>query len=252
MQMQLSETPTMTTPIITKKPVADRGEGGQKQQRPIAALIIFSVLFYAVWVLFELGVKPYLNSLDADPVPMQFLKSGVIKNLCWTLPALLLVKKYDRQVHIPLKEMFTAEFDGRIALWVFGACTAVVLIPKIFLHGSFELNPEFRAVTLIGYLFVGITEESVFRGWLLNAMAGRDDSPKSKWTALIISSVMFMFIHFPTWYTSGVLSSNILTGRGFGIIPIGIVFGWLFLHTKNLMLVVMLHMYYDVLISLFV
>ena len=223
---------------------------GRRERVPFQVIIIYSLLFYAVWTAFELYFKPYLESLDADPVLMQFIKSGLIKNLAWTLPALLLVKKYESCVQIGLKEMFTAKIDWRLTAALLAGTAAYALVPKLIRNGSLEISPEFTVCTLISYLFVGITEESVFRGWLLNATAG--DDKRSLILAYAVNGVMFTLIHVPTWYMHGMLGVAIGQFGFLSIIALGTFFGWALLRTRNLLVPVAIHMLYDILFDLFI
>jgi len=97
-------------------------------------------------------------------------------------------------------------------------------------------------------LFVGITEESVFRGWLLNATLDR----WGKWCALIVNSLLFLAIHFPKWIVSGEFVYA-FTSFGFAeVIALSLLFGWSFLRTRNLLLPIALHMFYDLVVMMFV
>ena len=95
-------------------------------------------------------------------------------------------------------------------------------------------------------LFVGITEEMVFRGWLLNVTI----SEERKWLP-IINAIMFMFIYFPIWIVSGKFISSFVN-LDFMIVPIlSIIFSWTFIKSKNIWIPITLHMYWDLLICLF-
>ena len=97
-------------------------------------------------------------------------------------------------------------------------------------------------------LFVGLTEEMVFRGWLLNAFAGKE---RKQLPMLILISVMFMLIHIPIWITQGILVS-VFTSLGFiMIIVLGMIFGSVFLKSRNILIPIALHMYWDLLVELF-
>jgi len=97
-------------------------------------------------------------------------------------------------------------------------------------------------------LFVGITEESVFRGWLLNATLER----WGRWPALIVNSLLFLAIHFPKWIVSGEFVYA-FTSFGFAeVIALSLLFGWSFVRTRNLLLPIALHMVYDLAVMLLI
>ncbi len=96
---------------------------------------------------------------------------------------------------------------------------------------------------MIIVLFVGITEEMVFRGWLLNATV----SEKKKWMPVIINSLMFLFIHFPKWIHEGCFVENFQNMGFLSIIILSIIFSWTFIKSKNIWISILLHMYWDLL-----
>ena len=246
-------TQTVPAPFI---PETRSDKQPQGKKLPAMVLIVYCALFYGTWTLFELFIKPLINSLDAHPALIQLLKSGVIKNLVWTIPALLLVRKYSDSVNVGLKEMFASKVDMRLTTTVFLLCTALLLVPKYVRGGGLALSEDFTICTAIGYLFVGITEESVFRGWLLNVTVGSDTgdviSKRRTWLLMLLNGVMFVCIHIPVWSTTGKLGESFASFGFLSIIAVGMIFGWLFLRTRNLLVPVVLHMYYDILIDLFV
>ena len=240
---------TETQAAATDTPVSAAPERKEKIPFP-AVIVIYSVLFYGIWAVFEFVGKPFLADLHMDPVVEQLIKSGLVKNLVWTLPALLLIKKYEDRVHIPLKELFTSKVDIKLWAALFLLFPIFTVLPKYIKTHTLSINPEFTVLTAIGFLFVGITEESVFRGWLLNAAYGTTKG--SKVFAYALNGVMFVMIHIPTWITNGQL--DVAFGKfGFlSIMMIGFIFGLLMTQTRNLLVPVVMHMYYDTLLDLFI
>ncbi|MBR3537110.1 MAG: CPBP family intramembrane metalloprotease, partial [Oscillospiraceae bacterium] len=127
-----------------------------------------------------------------------------------------------------------------------------VLYPLVtaYLHkGSLTLNSDFGAKEIIMYSFVGITEEMVFRGWLLNAMAGKER--QNQWKAILLSSLMFVAIHIPTWTIHGELAGVFLHFGFVQVIILSIIFSVTFLKSRNILVPVALHMIYDFLVDMF-
>ena len=95
-------------------------------------------------------------------------------------------------------------FTNRVKLLkyipVYLGFTAYLIIGAFIRKGGLAVSDSFSCSDLIDVLFVGITEEMVFRGWLLNVTV----SEKRKWLPIIINAVMFLLIHFPIWIKSGV------------------------------------------------
>jgi len=211
-----------------------------------AVLVLYSVLFYGCWTVFELYIKGRI--LPHNEIAAQILRSGVIKNLVWTLPAALLIYRYREAVQIRLKEMFTSRIPVSTLLIPFAVFTAFLLASAFRTHGKLAIRDSFGVPDIVIVLFVGITEEIVFRGWLLNATAEKDDD----WLALGINAVMFLCIHFPRWIHDGVFVQSF---AGFGFVEImilSVIFGRAFLRSRNLLVPVLLHMYWDLFIFMFI
>jgi len=218
------------------------------KQKKKLALIIYTVIFYAVWTAFELIVKDRLNLAIKNEILCQLVKSGIIKNLVWTLPAIALIRQFKSEVYITLKEMFTAKIHFRPYLLIFMILTVLVLAGPILEKGKLDVAESFGAEEIIIVLFVGLTEETVFRGWLLNSTIRED----RKWFYIIINAVMFLFIHFPAWIHTGTFISNFVSFQFLGIIALSLVFSCTFLKSKNILVPITLHMYYDLLVFMFI
>lgn len=207
------------------------------------ALIIYIVAFYTIWAVYEFFGKPVVNSVFENEAIAMLIKSGVIKNLAWTLPAALLVHHFRSDVYVSLIEMFTTKVQWLKFLPVFLVFTAYNLLTALVWNGRITITQGFGMDDIILLLFVGLTEEMAFRGWLLNATFRED----KKWLCIGINALMFLAIHFPRWICDGIFVYY-FAGFGFlGIIGLGIIFGWSFVKSRNILVPIVLHMYWDVL-----
>ena len=143
--------------------------------------------------------------------------------------------------------MFTNKVNILKYIPVYLVFTVYLIGGRLITQGNIAVSENFRYSDLIMVLFVGITEEMVFRGWLLNVTI----SEKRKWFSIIINAIMFMLIHFPIWIVSGKFISSFVN-LDFMIVPIlSIIFSWTFIKSKNIWIPITLHMYWDLLICLF-
>ena len=193
------------------------------------ALTLYCLCFFAVWTVFEFYIKENIGS--------QLIKSGVIKTAVWVLPAMLLVHQFYDSIQIGLKEMFVTKVKWWRYLWVYAILVAWALAGCFQYGFSFTLDPD----ALIIVLFVGITEEMVFRGWLLNATV--KDMPK--WLAVSINAVLFLIIHFPRLIQEGTIISTFTSFNFVGLMALSAIFSISFLKSKNLLIPITLHMIYD-------
>ncbi|SHM64213.1 CPBP family intramembrane glutamic endopeptidase [Ruminococcus flavefaciens] len=224
-------------------------ETTEKRLSKNKALIIYIIAFYTIWYLFEFLAKPVINDIFTGEVSSQIIKTVVIKNLVWILPAALLVHYYKDDVCIGLKEMFTAKVKWLSYLPVFLLFVLYPLVTSYLRKGALTLNRDFGIKHVIMYSFVGITEEMVFRGWLLNATVGREQ--QNKWKAILLNSVMFVAIHIPTWTTHGQLTAAFLHLGFVQIMILSIIFSVTFLKSRNILIPVALHMIFDFLLDIF-
>ena len=207
-------------------------------------LIIYSVIFYAVWALYELFIAPDLKRALGSDV-FNVIDSAGIKPLLWTLPALLLVKKHNGEVSIPIREMFSLKRGWKTMLTVMVPMTAFLVLTSWRANGKLGISGSIPLNVLI-YLFVGFTEESVFRGWLFNA-AVDEEKP---WPAYAMNAMMFLLIHFPKWIADGKFGVNMLSGGFIFIMMLSVLFCWTFRKTRNLLVPAFLHFWWDVLATL--
>ena len=224
-----------------------------KNKKLMITIVIYCILFYGAWAVFELLIKSQLLALtNNNNAVMEFIRSGIIKNLVWTLPAIFLIKKFESDMYIGLKEMFTAKVKLLQILPVFVLCIVYVGVSAFKTNGGIFIDDTFGLSSVMIVAFVGITEEMVFRGFLLNSTLKNADKEWKQWLAAGINAVMFLCIHFPIWIYDGVFFRNFQSFAFVGIIILSCIFSWLFIKTKNILVPVFLHMLYDLLILMFI
>lgn len=224
-------------------------ETSEKRISKNTTLIIYIIAFYTVWALYSFFVSPAIMELIPGKAGPQIVKTVIIKNLVWVLPAALLVHHYKDDVCIGLKEMFTTKVKLIRYLPVFAVFVIYPLVCEYVHNGPLTLDSEFGIDDIIAFSFVGITEEMVFRGWLLNATVGKDK--QHQWKAILLNSIMFVAIHIPTWTIHGELSFAFLHFGFVGIMILSIIFSLTFLKSRNILIPVALHMIWDFLVDMF-
>lgn len=130
---------------------------------------------------------------------------------------------------------------------IFAIFTVRILAGSILQNGRLEIADSFGVNEVIPVLFVGLTEETVFRGLLLNATISNDN----KRGCILINAIMFLAIHFPNWIHKGIFLSSFISFDSLGIIALSVVFSHAFIKSKNIFVPIVLHMYRDLLIFMF-
>lgn len=214
----------------------------------LPVLIVYVIVFYSIWTIWEFWGKPFISNAIENEYIAQFIKSGVIKNLVWTLPAILLINYFKSDIYVGLKDMFTIKRQLLKYLLILFLFTVWLLVGVILTKGKISISETFGFSDLLIVLFVGITEEMVFRGWLLNITVSEE---KKKWVPVIINSLMFLFIHFPIWICEGHFIESFQNLDFLGIIILSFIFSWTFIKSKNIWIPILLHMYWDLLMFMF-
>lgn len=216
-------------------------------KKKMNVLIIYSIIFYALWAIMELILRDAIDNAFKNEVITEFVKEVVIKNLLWTIPAVALIKYFKDDVYISLKEMFSTKVNVLKYLPIFIIFTIFNLCNSFILNGKIAISESFGIDDIIIYIFVGLTEELVFRGLLLNVTIRED----KKWQAVLINALMFLVIHFPIWIHDGIFITAFTSLSFLFIIILSIIFSWSFIKSKNIFLPIALHMYWNLLVSIF-
>jgi len=206
---------------------------------------IYIVIFFLVWSIRELIIRPvFLDSLNE--IMFQVMESSM-KLLVWTLPAVLFIRYFQGEMWISLKEMFTNK-----PKWFKDApmLALVIIIPFLqawMSFGKITIHQDFVPIKLIEtVLFVGITEEMVFRGFLLNAMLKK----MKLMPAILINAALFLFIHYPFWIYQG-HNISMFISSSFTVLLLGALFAYSFVKTKNILIPIALHMKWNLLLAIF-
>ena len=210
---------------------------------PNKVLVIYLVIFYAWWTVEELVYWGYTSNTLA-----QVIGSSLVKFVTWSIPAFILIKKYSHQLKIKYPQLFKNRF--RLWPYLLGILVMIIylMILLYFENGGIKINPQFRPSDFIDkFLIVGITEELVFRGWLLNALLKKMPT----WVALIVNNLLFLCIHFPIWYQTHTLVANFTSGSFITVFVLGIIFGLLFIKSKNIWVPIVYHMLWDIIVTIF-
>lgn len=206
-----------------------------------AQIAAYLVVFFGVWSVRELLVQPvFLSPLDDI---FSEVIGETIKLLVWTLPAILLIRHFRDDMWIGLREMVVTRpkwfQNAPMLLLVF-----VPVLQALLRHHTIAIDPGFDPTGLIGgVLFVGITEEIVFRGFLLNAFLKKLEMKR----AIAWNEVFFVLIHYPIWIYSGLDVATMLTSS-VAVLAIGAFFSYSFIKTRNIFVPIALHMIWNLLV----
>ena len=126
--------------------------------------------------------------------------------------------------------------DAPVLLLVF-----IPVLQSLVHNGGIAIHPNFAPLSLVGaVVFVGITEELVFRGFLLNAFLKK---MKMQY-AVALDAVLFTLIHYPIWIYQGLEIPDFLIASA--MVPLlSVFFAYSFIKTKNIIVPMILHMIWN-------
>lgn len=90
-----------------------------------------------------------------------------------------------------------------------------------------------------------IPEEMVFRAWTLNAFLGKTPTKNQKIIAVILSNILFVATHLPVYifvYKYPLINA---LASFVSIFVVGSIFSIMFLKSKNIILPIFIHWFWD-------
>ncbi|MFL0506780.1 CPBP family intramembrane glutamic endopeptidase [Ureibacillus sp. 179-F W5.1 NHS] len=175
------------------------------------------------------------------------ITSAIIKIVIWVIPVILLAKVIDKTdpfSFLGLRHNFKKSLKW--IYWVFLVFILYILLNITVLDNKINLHIGFDEWLNV-FLLVGITEEIVFRGFILNKLM---DSFRF-WIANTITSLLFVLIHFPIWIYKGLFAFHYILSSSITIFVLGALFGYVYKKTSSLWLVIIIHSFYNLLVLIF-
>ncbi|MEH6942991.1 CPBP family intramembrane glutamic endopeptidase [Bacillus sp. JJ722] len=207
----------------------------------VKTLLIYLLIFNSVWVFKELWLIQYIDPLNE--VTSAFL-NALIKILVWVVPVWLYIKYF---LHAnPIKYL---KMNSNIKKGLFWGIFLSLLLGLYFAFQVYIVNDQSFNFNLSlssylnGILLVGITEEIVFRGLILQEINKR----LAFWKANIITALLFLIVHYAIWIYEGVffdLWSHIY------VFLVGLIFGIVYKKTGSFWSVVILHSFHNFFVSI--
>ena len=200
----------------------------------IRTVVISYLVFFVGWTLRVVCVD--LSAMN------EFLSWGIgflIHVVWWPLFALFLIKRYSNDLNISLKEMITTKPKLKILLPLL-AFALIYNIVGFFINSSGYGTKMKLYDLIVTAATVGIFEESVFRGWFLNAVSTFVSERKAN----LISSALFVLIHYPGWIFAGYELTTIAI-TSLSVYALGLIFGWVFRKNRSIWTGAILHSAWD-------
>lgn len=200
----------------------------------IRTVVISYLVFFAGWTLRVVCVD--LSGMNEF---LSWVTGFLIHVVWWPLFALFLIKRYSNDLNISLKEMITTKPKLKILLPLL-VFALVYNIVGFFINSSGYGTKMKWYDLIVTAATVGIFEESVFRGGLLNALSTFVSERKAN----LISSALFVLIHYPGWIFAGYELTTIAI-TSLSVYALGLIFGWVFRKNRSIWTGAILHSAWD-------
>lgn len=211
------------------------------KQLSIKTIILSYLIFFGGWT-----IRVVFVDFSAWNEYVSWAIRFLIHIVWWPLYALFFIKRYNKELKVSWKEMITTKPNLKILLPLL--VFAIIYQTLVFFFDSQGFKLEMKLYDfIVTVLTVGIFEESVFRGWFLNAIAHFTSDRKAN----LISSALFVLIHYPSWIFHGQDALTIIS-TSIPMFGLSLIFGWLFSKNKyymdwsNLLLILGLAFIYHV------
>jgi len=204
--------------------------------------------FWVLWFVVQVFVNvPILNLTRGWT---QELLTDAVKTLIWLGIGLFMIHRTKKD-QFAIERPFQVNLKFKPLYITLLAIVAYMLVTAFIQRHSVGIVATFKPTMLLqDFLVVGICEETVFRGYLMNRL--RKLVP-SEQTALIIQAILFALIHLPRYLTTyPALSPLTIISQLVTVALLGYLFGWLFLKSRSLWPGIIVHSVWDLLIVLLI
>ncbi|MCH5461433.1 CPBP family intramembrane metalloprotease [Lactobacillus sp. LC28-10] len=204
--------------------------------------------FLVLWFVIQVFVNVPIINLSRGWT-QELLTDGV-KILIWLGIGLFMIHRTKKN-QFEVERPFQVNLKFKPLYITLAAIVIYMLVSAFIQRHSIGIVATFNPTMLLqDFLVVGICEETVFRGYLLNRLRKIVDSEQS---ALIIQAILFALVHLPKYLTTYPVPSVLtILGQLVTVAILGYLFGWLFLRSRSLWPGIIVHSVWDLLIVLLI
>ena len=205
-------------------------------------LVVSFFIFYLIWIV---RATIFYNAVDLsiESETGRLIFSNIIKFLLWVIPAGLYVFYREKQnLLINLKITSPINWRGLGIGFAASVLYFVVVFTVDKLYSNRTLTPLLHAsasawlVTLAQVFFSPISEEILFRGFVLPQLMDR----MPFWKANMLQAILFAAMHWPNWiWVNGFQAWIMVTSVS--IFILALFLGWLLRRTNSIWPPILVH-----------
>jgi uncharacterized protein len=204
-------------------------------------LLTFILLFFAVWAARATALFFIDERIQSEA--MRSVYSNAVKFLVWVVPAAVYLRRLDRRPPLAYLKLTTpVDKKGLVYTLILSALYFAATVLFETRVGGKNLNDLYAAslaewLRALAFIFFSpISEEILFRGFVLNQFAER----MRFWTANLLTALLFTLIHWPFWVWRNGFQGWIVQ-TSLGIFLLAVLLGYAVKLTNSLWPAVALH-----------
>lgn len=206
-------------------------------------IIFFFLKMIAVYIIFDLLMYKIYPIISEMILYGKYGRNIIIEGICALLILIVLLLFGNSYIFTDKKEKFFKSIG--VGGFIFGYGTFLLIYSISTLIGEKGISFLDIGSLAIFCILIGIFEEFLCRGWILNEFVERYSSTRKQVIlSIFLSSLIFGLIHISNIWVGG--QSVIDTvGQIINATGIGVLLGAIYLRTKNIWAVAFLHGYWD-------
>ncbi|MCI0766701.1 type II CAAX endopeptidase family protein [Bacillus sp. TL12] len=192
--------------------------------------------FYCTWTLKELWLIQYIYGFNDQIVPFF---SAFFKITIWIIPVLVYIKGFLHEKPLDYMKLNINIFKGCSWGVFLSLLMGLRFIIEVYVVKQQTFNVFSNSNNYLNvFLIAGLTEEIVFRGFILNELTKRFTFLRAN----VITAFLFLIVHYPAWFYSGELFD---LWYHFYIFSLGLLFGYIYKEVNSLWTVIILHSFHN-------
>ena len=199
--------------------------------RALAPFIAYLVAFHAAWTAWVYFLYPQMRNLG-EATFLYALVNISVRLLVWVVPVWLYLRYVD---DVRPADYLKLSTNWRRGIVVGLAATLLNFVASAIRSGGPDI--DVHALTwnnvLSTSILIGFIEEVPYRGFMLQKLQER----MGLWPAFLISSLLFLGIHFPGWILLRMFDPAVAVS----VFIFGLVMGVVFHYSRSLWAVVIAH-----------
>ena len=209
--------------------------------------LVMFYYFIFIGILSVIEINVFYNMSNPNSIISIMFYILIVLSI-WVVSCMLFIKLVLRELIVNYLKLDSSLLKGIRNGLIYSIPIIILYVPTNLLLGreiSFDI-PIFKVVG--GIALVGIVEEPIFRGMILKEFKSRYNF----WKANIITSLLFLFIHFPKWIIRGDFETMHVLSMCLSVIITSLYLGFTYKRNNSLWACITVHTLHNLIVSIFI